>query len=167
MRYKHLCDYSHFQKCDNYVITPSNVGKNFQDSNLSEPGQKYPHMAKISPGGLPVSSINSEHINIYIHIYTYTHIHIYTYTHIHIYTYTHIDIYTYTHIHIYTYTHIYTTRKLNTICIFMIEIGWPPQISNMLTHTELIRHRDGTKFEKSFKIENFQIFFILEARSAV
>ena len=23
---------------------------------------------------------------------------------------------------------------------------------------ELIRHRDGTKFEKSFKIENFQIF---------
>ena len=28
--------------------------------------QKYPHMPKISPGGLPVSSINSEHTNIYI-----------------------------------------------------------------------------------------------------
>ena len=25
VRYKHLCDFSHFQKCDNYVITPSNV----------------------------------------------------------------------------------------------------------------------------------------------
>ena len=23
--YKHLCNFSHFQKCDNYVITPSNV----------------------------------------------------------------------------------------------------------------------------------------------
>ena len=45
-----------------------------------------PH-AKNQPWGIPVSSINSEHINIYIHIYTYTHIHIYTYTHIHIYTY--------------------------------------------------------------------------------
>ena len=41
----------------------------FQDSNLSETGQKYPHMAKISPGGIPVSSINYVHINIYIHIY--------------------------------------------------------------------------------------------------
>ena len=67
MRYKHLCNFSHFQKCDNYVITPSNVSKNFQDSNLSEQGQKYPHMPKISPEGLPVSSINSEHINIYIY----------------------------------------------------------------------------------------------------
>ena len=27
-------------------------------------------MPKISPGGLPISSINSEHINIYIYIYT-------------------------------------------------------------------------------------------------
>ena len=25
VRYPHLCDFSHFQKCDNYVITPSNV----------------------------------------------------------------------------------------------------------------------------------------------
>ena len=25
VRYKHLCDFSHFQKCDNYVITSSNV----------------------------------------------------------------------------------------------------------------------------------------------
>ena len=25
VRYQHLCDFSHFQKCDNYVITPSNV----------------------------------------------------------------------------------------------------------------------------------------------
>ena len=38
--------------------------------------QKYSHMPKISPGGLPVSSINSGHINIYI---LYTHTHIYTY----------------------------------------------------------------------------------------
>ena len=44
-----------------YVITPSNVWKNSQDSNLIEPGQKYPHMQKISPEGLPVSSINSVH----------------------------------------------------------------------------------------------------------
>ena len=58
--------FSHYQKCDNHVITPSNVGIFFQDSNMSEPGQKYPHMPKISPGGLPVSSINSVHINIYI-----------------------------------------------------------------------------------------------------
>ena len=42
VRYKHLCDFSYFQKCDNYVITPSNVWIIFQDSNLSEPGQKYP-----------------------------------------------------------------------------------------------------------------------------
>ena len=67
VRYQHLCDFLHFQKCDNYVITSSNVWKNFQASNLSEPGQKYPHMPKISPGGLPVSSINSEYINIYIY----------------------------------------------------------------------------------------------------
>ena len=25
VRYQHLCDFSHLQKCDNYVITPSNV----------------------------------------------------------------------------------------------------------------------------------------------
>ena len=49
----------------------------------------------------------------------------------------------------------------------MLQIGWPPQISDMLTHHRLIRHRDGTKFEKSFKIENFQIFFIFQDRSAV
>ena len=70
VRYKHLCDFSHFQKCDNYVITPSNVKKFFQESNLSEPGQKYLHMPNISPVGLPVSSINSEHINIYIYTST-------------------------------------------------------------------------------------------------
>ena len=52
------------------------------------------------------------------------------------------------------------------MCILMLQIGWPPQISDMLTHHRLI-HRDGTKFEKSFKIENFQFFFIPEARSAV
>ena len=71
VRYQHLCDFSHYQKCDNYVITSSNVRKKFQDSNLSEPGQKYPYMPKISPGGLPVSSISSVHINVYI--YTYIH----------------------------------------------------------------------------------------------
>ena len=46
--------------------------KKFKYSNLPEPGQKYPHMPKISPGGLPVSSTNSEHINIYIDIYIYS-----------------------------------------------------------------------------------------------
>ena len=25
VRYQHLYEFSHFQKCDNYVITPSNV----------------------------------------------------------------------------------------------------------------------------------------------
>ena len=25
VRYQHLCDFSHVQKCDNYIITPSNV----------------------------------------------------------------------------------------------------------------------------------------------
>ena len=39
----------------------------FQDSNLSEPGAKYPYMLKLNPGGLAVSSINSVHINIYIY----------------------------------------------------------------------------------------------------
>ena len=43
----------------------------------------------------------------------------------------------------------------------MIQIGWPPQISDMLTHHRIKRHRDGTKFEKSFKIENLQIFSFL------
>ena len=46
----------------------------FQDSNLSEPDQKYPHMPKIIHGGFPVSSINSLHINI-IYTYTYTSAH--------------------------------------------------------------------------------------------
>ena len=49
----------------------------------------------------------------------------------------------------------------------MLQIGWPPQISDMLTHHRIKRHRDGTKFEKSFKIEKFQKKFIPEARSAV
>ena len=44
----------------------------FQDSNLSESGQKYPRMPKISPGVFPVSSINSVHINIYIHTSEHT-----------------------------------------------------------------------------------------------
>ena len=75
VRYLHLCYFSHFQKCDNYVITPLNVRIFFQNSNSSEPGQIYPHMPKISPGGLPVSSINSVNINIYIFIYIYTSAH--------------------------------------------------------------------------------------------
>ena len=73
VRYQHFCDFSHFQKCDNHVITPSNVLKIFQYSNYSEPGQKYPYMPKISPGGLPVSSINSENTNIYIRTHIYIH----------------------------------------------------------------------------------------------
>ena len=36
--------------------------KKLLDSNVSEPGQKYPHMPKISPEVLPLSSINSVHI---------------------------------------------------------------------------------------------------------
>ena len=43
----------------------------------------------------------------------------------------------------------------------MIEKWKQIQISNMLTHHELIRHRDGTKFEKSFKVENFHFFSFL------
>ena len=69
VRYQHLCDFSHFQKCDNYVIIPSNVEKIFPISNFPHPGQKYSHMPKMSPGGFPVSSINSVHINVYTHIY--------------------------------------------------------------------------------------------------
>ena len=46
----------------------------FPKLELSEPGQEYPHMQKISPGGLPVSSINSEHMK---HIYTHIRTHIY------------------------------------------------------------------------------------------
>ena len=45
--------------------------KIFPDSNFSEPGQKYSHMQKISPGGLPVSSINFVHTNIYIYTCIY------------------------------------------------------------------------------------------------
>ena len=44
----------------------------------------------------------------------------------------------------------------------MIEIGWPPQISNMQLIIELSRHHDRTKFEKSFKIENLQFFSFLK-----
>ena len=40
----------------------------------------------------------------------------------------------------------------------MVEIGWPPQISNMLTHHRFIRHHDGTKFEKKLITRNFQFF---------
>ena len=25
VKYQHICDFSHFRKCENYVITPSNV----------------------------------------------------------------------------------------------------------------------------------------------
>ena len=42
------------------------------DSNLSEPGQKYPYISKISPVDLPVSSINYVHINIYIYTSAHT-----------------------------------------------------------------------------------------------
>ena len=38
----------------------------FHDLNLSELCQKYPHMPKISPGGLSVCSINYVHTYIYI-----------------------------------------------------------------------------------------------------
>ena len=34
---------------------------------MCEPGEEYQHMQKISTGDPPVSSINSEHINIYIY----------------------------------------------------------------------------------------------------
>ena len=39
--------------------------KNSKTRTCPSQAKKYPHMPKISPGGLPVSSINSEHINIY------------------------------------------------------------------------------------------------------
>ena len=38
----------------------------------------------------------------------------------------------------------------------MIEIWQQTQISNMLTHTKLLRHHDGTEFEK--KDQNLQFF---------
>ena len=70
-RYQHLTDFSHFQKCDNYVISLSNVWISFQDSNLSEPGQIYPDMSKNQPSG---SSSFFNHFCTYKHIYTHIHI---------------------------------------------------------------------------------------------
>ena len=32
------------------------------------------------------------------------------------------------------YTSTLRLLKLNTMCILMLQIGWPPQISDMLTH---------------------------------
>ena len=54
----HLYDFSHFQICDKYVITPSKCLKKILKPRL---GRARP---KIIPGGLPVSSINSVHIKI-------------------------------------------------------------------------------------------------------
>ena len=39
-----------------------------------------------------------------------------------------------------------------------MEIWYPTQILNMLTNHELIRHHDGTKFEKELNLENFKFF---------
>ena len=63
MRYKHFCDFSHFQIRHNSVKCV-NV---FPRLEPFPARQKYPHMPKISPGVLPVSSINSVHINIYLY----------------------------------------------------------------------------------------------------
>ena len=49
MRYKHLCNFPHFQKCDNYVITPSNVWKLSLTLTCPSQAKIFPH-AKISPG---------------------------------------------------------------------------------------------------------------------
>ena len=58
---------------------------------------------------------------------------------------------------------IFGNSFTHLMCILILQIGWPPQISNMLTHHRF--NRDGTKFEK--KIDNFQNFFIYVAQSAV
>ena len=59
VRYKHLCDFSHFQNCDNYVITPSNVCKILPRLELVRA------RPKISPEG-------HQFLQLILYIYTYT-----------------------------------------------------------------------------------------------
>ena len=66
VRYQHLCDFSHFQ---NVTITSllRQMCEFFPRLEVVRARPKISHMPKISLGGIPVSSINSEHINIYTH----------------------------------------------------------------------------------------------------
>ena len=48
----------------------------------------------------------------------------------------------------------------------MIEKWWPSEITNFLTHHRIIRHHDGTRFEKNSKLRISNFFRISEARSA-
>ena len=49
--YQKLSDFLHFQKCDNYVITPSNACKKFPIINLLQAMQnKSPHAKNQSSG---------------------------------------------------------------------------------------------------------------------
>ena len=72
--YARLSEFSEFSKCDNDVITCRDV-RNFEwKPQLVGGCQKLPQYAKLISGNRPVSSINSEHTNKYIH--TYIHIYI-------------------------------------------------------------------------------------------
>ena len=42
------------------------MGEFFSKTGSVQAKQKYPHRPKISPGSIPVSSINYAHINIYL-----------------------------------------------------------------------------------------------------
>ena len=42
------------------------MGEIFSKTGSVQAKQKYPYMPKISPGSIPVSSINYAHINIYL-----------------------------------------------------------------------------------------------------
>ena len=65
VRYQHLYDFSHFQKCNNTSLL--RVWKFLQDSNSPTQAKNIPTCQK-QPWGFPVSPINSVHINMYTHI---------------------------------------------------------------------------------------------------
>ena len=64
---KALCDFPHFPKTGNYVVTWRGVKISNGNFNLLEVGEFWPDIPKISLRNSPVCSINSVHTNIYIY----------------------------------------------------------------------------------------------------
>ena len=48
VRYQHLCDFSHFEKCDNYVITSSNVCKFSKTRTCPSQAKEIPTCQKLA-----------------------------------------------------------------------------------------------------------------------
>ena len=69
MSYKALCDFKHFPKTGNDVITWGGVKKFNRKPKLAGGGKLWPDIPKISFRNRPVSTMNSGHTNIYIYIY--------------------------------------------------------------------------------------------------